>query len=143
MLIEKQCCTLEQAKRLEELGIVQGVSLFFWDELLKKIVYNSHNKEGYKNAITCFSMFTVSELGVMLPNSIWQNQCNHSLITEKFSKKWHINYVAESETTSWGLNGLDDGYMLPTEAECRAAMLIYLLENKLVTAEDCNKRLSE
>jgi hypothetical protein len=69
MKLESQICTLEQAKILSRLGIIQGCSLFFYDSWSKELLpkFNSSHKEGhYKDAESCFSAFTVSELGCML-----------------------------------------------------------------------------
>lgn len=64
MKLQDQVCTLEQAKRLAELGVVQGGSTFYFDK--HELFINSHTNTGYyHNPQFCFSAFTVAELGVM------------------------------------------------------------------------------
>src|ERR1044071_3781768 len=70
MKIEDQVCTLEQAKRLKELGVVQE-SEFYWMKWITvledgtehewKVVFNKAWGEYY-------SAYTVAESGVMLPD---------------------------------------------------------------------------
>lgn len=134
MKIELQVCTLEQAKRLNELGIVQGASLFYYDcgGGIEQLQYNSNiNPEGhYADALSCFSAFTVSELGTMLP----------------------AGYDTMKATVFSGLclwHGFDlDGNDFPkdsafhTEAEARATMLIQLIESESVSVEEINKSLN-
>jgi hypothetical protein len=128
MTIQQQVCTLEQAKRLSQLGIRQGLSVFFYDTYVdnQRLVMNSTPEDGYlpDPDNTCFSAFTVAELGVMLPkdaNRIW-----------KKSNGWEFS-IGDSDWKNWR--------KCATEAEARAATLIHLLENKLITAEEVNARL--
>ncbi len=70
MKLENQVCTLEQAKKLKELGIVQD-SLFYHIECnpnvfeIEQIDENSY--KNYDKGDPVFSAFTVAELGEMLP----------------------------------------------------------------------------
>lgn len=122
MKIEDQVCTLDQAKRLNDLGVVQGASAFYHNTNSGEIEHNSHHKTGtFYHAKYCFSAFTVAELGVMLKGrtmpiwwDLWEGFC----------------YKEGSQPRGYG-----------TEAQARAAMLLYLLENKCITAEEVNKRL--
>lgn len=162
MKLENQVCSLEQAKKLKELG-VKGAEFFLWLEVAR------FDKKGdiveWLPALfiersldpECVSMlpvgcvnddneimesrgnypaFTVAELGVMLPlaksEKSKQTQC----------WKTHDKY-------GWAM--YEDGYIQsgftvrfePTEAQARAAMLIYLLENNHITAEEVNQRLTQ
>jgi hypothetical protein len=124
MKIELQVCTLEQAKRLNELGVIQGKSAFFYDTWMadKNILqYNSGmvHGEGYKDAESCYSAFTVAELSIML-----------------------LEYAETYYTKNgkWGI-GDADAYF-DTQAEASADRLIYLLENNIITSEEINKRLN-
>lgn len=81
MKLESQVCTLEQAKRLQELGVTQ-VSIWFWETL-------KHFPDCAENRLTAwfnaghsisqdvvtgiFSAFTVAELGVMLGGALTLN----------------------------------------------------------------------
>ena len=126
MKLENQVCSLELAKKLKELGVPQE-SLFYW------FVDNEQNLLAYKTPIggtmpngggvankyfeqaECYSAFTVAELGEML-------KTKYSL--PAYSGGLWRNVV------NWG-----DGFTFAenTEADARVKMLIYLLENKLLT----------
>lgn len=68
MQLEKQVCSLEQAKKLKELGIVQ-LSLFSYDDGTlwgqTKITVGPID-QAMNNCAGIFSAFTVAELGQML-----------------------------------------------------------------------------
>jgi hypothetical protein len=144
MTLENQVVSLDLAKKLKELGVKQE-SLFYWTAVERPKHFKTKNiatvnpnagKEGYmdtyfewtvrlneiKNDLS-LSAFTVAELGKMLPHEVTS------------SKRW------PKTTGTWkslliGLNnnGLiqDDHIEIGgTEADARAKMLIYLLENNL------------
>lgn len=121
MKLEEQVTNLELAKKLKELGVKQD-SLFYWVKLGKRITGNDNNEWSidYKESEYLWqafiSAFTVAELGEMLPGIYHPYKENNN--------KWH--WVREKEQ----LNKV--GHEL-TEADARAAMLIYLLENKLIS----------
>ena len=121
MKLEYQCVSLPLAKRLRELGVKQS-SLFYWRD------YNSDAGSElifapnvfHEKAFTVYdyySAFTVAELGVLLPES-WQ----YNMI--RFDRK---EGAFEGEI-------MDDKYYQidSLETDCRAKMLIYLLENGLL-----------
>jgi len=130
MKLESQVVSLELSKRLKELGVKQG-SLFTWVESIgANETYDDGTKNGeykltrFDGAVSnfhamgfeskehpMFSAFTVAELGEMLPHMIQKPPKTGD------GKKW---YVAPT-------NGFFE-----TEADARAALLIYLLENKLI-----------
>jgi hypothetical protein len=112
MTLEDQVCSLDLAKRLKELGVKQD-SLFYWypyaigwrcrfvDELTSNI---------QKDVERLVSAFTVAELGKMLGK-----ESNQVMFAEG---KWasvapQIFEITESDS----------------EADARAKVLIYLLEN--------------
>jgi hypothetical protein len=122
MKLEQQCVNLELAKRLKELGVKQK-SYFYWTKRTtdKRVwskeygVYQGRNPNNPDE----ISAFTVAELGEMLPHEII-----NGLVTLKGTK--HVNvYLEKSEAPK--------GFVADTEADARAKMLIYLLENKLIT----------
>lgn len=82
--------------------------------------------EGYKDAESCYSAFTVAELGLMLPD-------NHLAIR-----------TTMGEFSAWEY--FKRGSLMPmvdvrTEAECRANILIYLLETGIIKPEEINQKL--
>jgi hypothetical protein len=134
MKLERQVCTLKQANKLKELGIEQGLHLFgqiYWlfPASLSVLAINSHC-DGWIPTMTesqekLFARaFTVAELGIMID---W----NFVSATPPYKKE-----------KKWGLHTLQDSYINVNEAKVRADILIYLLENNIMSVKTCNKRLS-
>lgn len=123
MNIEQQVCSLELAKRLKELGVKQE-SLFYWFRNIGLRFYPAQ-KETIKhfNLKYSTSAYTVAELGEMLPVKINE----YDLFIKKFcydnKVEWSIGYNGNHILCSCNTD---------TEANARAKMLIYLLENKLI-----------
>lgn len=125
MKLEDQVCSLELAKRLKKLGVKQE-SYFDWlhqRETNDFAIFPSYPSEpGWD--IKC-SAFTVAELGEMLKQPyasdgsyFFSMQNGHGWCGYKHvGGYWHD---MEGRTQS------------DTEADARAKMLIYLIENKLV-----------
>jgi hypothetical protein len=141
MDIEKQVCSLELAKRLKELGVKQE-SLFYYQNNpynngkdcidLMIVERSSINNENVIMNTQCenednpkYSAFTVAELGEMLPILIKDGS---NLIIWPYLKNdkkvWDIDYNGHEES--------DETFVSDTEADARAQMLIYLIENGLV-----------
>ena len=118
MTLEQQVCSLELSKRLKELGVKQE-SIFFW-----RAVGTKHDswEIGYFSPgwleLEPVSAFTVAELGEMLPPGY----------ASSHGKDMNWLCFCEFKRSS------DKGYMkmAGTEADARAKMLIYLLEEKLI-----------
>lgn len=125
MELSKQCVSLELSKRLKDLGVKQE-SLFKW-----VIDYPTE----MKNYITSFedeippgdkqiSAFTVAELGELLPYQFDRQW----LPIKDDDGTWH---VWEREFGMYDKDG-NEFQNEATEADARAKMLIYLLENHLL-----------
>jgi len=121
MQIEDQVCSLELAKRLKELGVKQE-SLFyrFKNENLQYLYckyyeqYSPHVNLDIKDG---YSAFTACELGEMLPSECYCAKTKH--------ERWSCCYIGD--------DGDDSEYCFSeTEVECRAQMLIRLIESGLV-----------
>lgn len=131
MDISKQCCSLDQAKMLKRLGVVQ-LTMHYWycgfkndnHGLMHIDWYSDKNQGCMTNA--SYAAFTVAELGVMLPSD-----CK----TQKVSNVWSASYHALNNKSFYE-SGIE------TEAEARAILLLYLLEEKLITPEEVNTRLT-
>ena len=140
MKLENQVCTLENAKKLSEIGIIQGASLFFYNKD-GSIQYNSHRSTGhYKDAEHCFSAFTVAELAVMLGDD-----CSYSFdenkVNAQFSKSEKPHWIAAY--TIGAFNGKEQWLEFgDTMAEACARLLILLIEKGKRNPEECNKRLA-
>ena len=121
MKLKDQVCSLKLAKKLKKLGVKQE-SLFYYQGLLKEIkaekgfIINFMKVLGAKE-IENVSAFTVAELG------------------EWFRDNYPI-YIDQETVTVGGFWRIDFGdqqmVTAKTEANARAKMLIYLLENKLL-----------
>lgn len=134
MKLENQVCSLEQAKKLNNLGVFQ-VSLYYhwYTEIETRLgldhtlfikphgeLSNSYNTEYY-------SAFNVAELGVLLGD--WCCQLKRNSHESSF-----VGYYKNDEVFILG------GEV--TEAEARAGFLIWLLQNKIITKDACNKQLT-
>lgn len=131
---EQQTTTLKTSRRLEELGVPQE-SLFYWQKFI----------DGWRLEYLPMrwtpkfcSAYTVAELGEMLPDSVWKNgefplnksRSQYFLTTQHVGKFWEVGYTHEEKTLD------DTTFEAENEAEARGLMLIYLLENKIVSIED-------
>lgn len=157
MPLEKQVSSLTLSQRLKELGVKQE-SLVYWTKLDLKDWEVQQGVEEY--SVDYFgesipsegvSAFTVAELGEMLPRYIADKDQplsgvkgkQYPLIIECLGDDyssdnkingWRIRYGdtkvkidSEHKLNSAGI------YYVGTEADARAKMLIYLLENGLTT----------
>lgn len=122
MRLEEQVCGLELAKKLKELGVKQE-SIFYWRDLQNVGWRVTPHDQTEHRAYDSVSAFTVAELGEMLriDNSMLAHPTS---IGCYWGKKWCFY--------EWGkLLAKAD-----TEADARAKMLIYLLENKIIAHTD-------
>lgn len=133
MKIEDQVCTPGQSMRLQELGVAAESVLVYE---LRVVPFESLNivipgmiPDNWQRADEKYPAYSVAELGVMLPTGF---------DTMRVTGKTPGDLVWQGYDMA-GRDFTKDPYY--TEAECRAAMLIHLLENKLITVEEVNKRL--
>lgn len=137
MKLEHQVSSLELSKKLKELGVKQK-SLFYWenkwagssDEDAGKDVI-SYGNSGYHTMRLC-SAFTVAELGEMLPDNIKHKGNSYWMKTNKSKLSsgeiYHVVYYEDNHPIYGGIIS----FTADTEADARAKMLVYLLENKLI-----------
>jgi hypothetical protein len=119
MEIEDQVCSLRLAKKLKELGVKQD-SLFY--HCLNVKTFSSYDIQHHLIAIIPsgeehYSAFTVAELGEMLPD------CFESC--RRYKNDWSYSTLDKD-------NDINHHSFGETEADSRARMLIYLVENKLI-----------
>jgi hypothetical protein len=117
MKISNQVCTLEQAKRLKELGVCQESYFHYGDHM--DGVFESWMHEGDED--TFYAAFTVAELGAML--------------------KGCETYPRKSDRNDYWFIYLEKFEHFKTEAEGRAAILIYRLEKGASTIAEVNHLL--
>lgn len=141
MELEKQVTSLGLSKKLKELGVKQE-SMFFhfateieedglaWWNVLGKEPRKGKKVRQYLDSVgrcSSCSAFTVAELGEMLPPEVTIENEPSWLVTGKgISFVWGVGYRKINE---FGMTHRQDAN---TEADARAKMLIYLLENKLI-----------
>lgn len=132
MELSKQLCNLEFSQRLKKLGVKQE-SLYFWiDYTLEGDFAIRDRKPNNTDIFDHYSAYTCSELGEMLPMKVELKEIKEDgwLYISQTGDGWSMGYgyVDESGLT-WLPNLLIDD---KNEANCRAKMLIYLLENGLL-----------
>ena len=132
MKLESQVISLEIAKKLKELGVKQE-SLFSWYKFeLWSEPRIWMNPDDPKAELACLSgkrefmisAFTVAELLTMMPRYV-KNTWEFSL--NMFMGKYEVRYEETDSAIDW-LNESDEN-----PANALSLMLIYLLENKLIT----------
>ena len=151
MKLKNQVSTLEQSEKLLSLGVCRNSQFFHkylgisdngaeWD------VVCDENLKCYSDTENHIPAFTVAELGVMLPSELLSTEQLVKFLLLQFEKPWF-----ENESYACHYIEVDYAYdrgsyihsqLGSTEAEARAAMLIYLLENNLTTAAEVNERLA-
>jgi hypothetical protein len=137
MTIENQIATVEQSKRLGELlNISQWKNVdfnFYWvkTEASDPKYFASSHFGGYVYIKEVIPTFTVAELGVMLPTLGFEFcKSNDGKGGDFFWLTGHYRAIE-------GIK-IEDKY----EAQVRANMLIYLLEQNIATPEEVNNRLT-
>lgn len=129
MELINQVCSLELSKRLKELGVTQN-STFVWEYYddqchgVKYIPYAIVPNE--INKFQLYSAFTVAELGEIIfqkANKNLEETGFFDFTTEIVYRSTGDFYRIVNGTTDHIIDAL-------TEADARAKMLIYLLENK-------------
>lgn len=142
MKLEKQVCSYKYAKKLKELGIEQD-SYWWWVAIGNDPrLIESYEYQNFKDKRdTDYSAFTAVELGELLPHSInikFKNgkprKYNHHWRSWRAGNKswWNIAYSACNSYESLFQKA-------DTEADARAKMLIYLLEQGIITPEQESK----
>lgn len=129
MILEQQVVSLELAKKLKELGVKQE-SLFYWvkeyyDPLPLRVVDTKWNVIWLAELVDTISYtkrenlsaFTVAELGLLLP---------YNTVSGRYEEFAGEEWNCENSV----LNVFN--IRADTEADARAKMLCYLLENKLL-----------
>lgn len=157
MKIEDQVVSLELARKLKSLGVKQE-SYFYWkyaDTPLQNgerwFIEIGKEADELDNEFDLFSAFSVSELGEMLPRQICdqdqplsgtKGKC-FSLIAEFLADDYSSDNKIDGYRLRYGgskakvesntnMNSAGD-YYIGTEVDARASMLIYLIEQKLIT----------
>jgi len=126
MNLENQVCSLEYAKRLRELGVKQK-SYFRWEERDTGEIEIYHSKP-VSIAHNYYSAFTVAELGDILPDWCQTKTYIHPQLGRQY-EIGTLTWINKSEY-EWDCICGDDN-----EANARAKILIFLLENGIIKNE--------
>jgi hypothetical protein len=136
MELEKQVCSLELAKKLKELGVKQE-SLFRWYVHNKGVEISYYTHEYFERSygvkiVDSYPAFTVAELGEMLPIRIQGTNKNGYARTDHFFACYSATYRF---LVGYHADPIDElcKSIADNEADARAKLLIYLLENNLTT----------
>lgn len=127
MELKDQLCSLELSKKLKELGVLQESEFFHHHDPEAKLFpwrldhWENLCIQQHEN----YSAFTVAELGDMLPQVILFDDSDLIFGGCKIIGGWVSLYYDEDNYAA--LTFEDE-----TEANARAKMLIYLLENGLI-----------
>lgn len=122
--------SLELSRRLKELGVPQ-TSLLYWATdgalLYLPLMPNQY--------VDC-SAYLASELGEMLPDII----TGEHLYSYQQARNWSDKRLPKHRLVYW-FAGEIELYRVDadTEANARAKMLIYLIENNLISVEELGK----
>jgi hypothetical protein len=138
MKLEQQVTSLELSKKLKELGIKQDAFWSWYDSTDYDDTPRLNRTD--ENCPTCclpqqtweakYSAFTVAELGEMLPGDF-----QHKIREETYTAYLHFDKDCNDEWNLWvGINRISQfgDFTSTKEADARAKLLIYLLENKLI-----------
>ena len=143
MKLEDQVCSLELAKRLKEL-VVKQESYFYWSGRSADAKWRIESKQIFNvDRTSDVSAFTVAELGEML-HAADADLCisTVSLDFDGIERLWTVTKIGQIEHIEanskrhragvYELYHLDHVEAEQSEADARAKMLIYLIENKQV-----------
>jgi len=116
MTLEKQCCTLAQAKRLKELHVINNSIATWYCNIPNTGTIVMLSESGL--TVEQYPAYTVAELGDLLP-------------TEYYTVRFSSNFWEWSNDVEQVGNG-----PYRYEAEARADLLIHLLETENAAAHE-------
>lgn len=140
MKIENLFCSRDQAVRLKELGINQAGNFFVHRDSKSQTIFfqaPEAGKNGWINMTTGYKeeneylhrvmvrVFSVAELGFIITSDIFTQKADGTAWPEWFNKKWDY----------------DDKSFQVFNPIMLADMIIYLLEQKIMSAAEINKQL--
>jgi len=157
MNLEQLCTSLELSKKLKELGIKQR-AIFCWQKPDDNDWYLTQRDETgweflehapqFKDKV--IAAFTAGELGIVLPSNIIIPSCydinptgellrlaiNLFKINDEFCSMYEIGKLDSSNIVI-----PDSEVTRDNEVNSRAKLLVYLIENNIVTIEDINAKI--
>lgn len=140
--LEKQVCSLESAKRLKELGVKQE-SLFYWREMIgidsgfkTRILFRDYIVNKYGDMEIDYSAFTCAEPLTLLPETIRYKEYTYALyiMPQEINGTLIFFVFYYNSVVDKRIETISNEIFV----EAVSKMLIYLLENKLITLESVN-----
>lgn len=133
MELEKRVCTLEQAKKLDELlGDDAPESLWVWAKPTIfnewRLILKANFSEWYEDFLFAY---TGDELGVLLPAHLILKKTEGYLNIWKASKGFGCSYLDVMDDRR-----VTEIFVVCCEAQAKADMLIHLLEQKIIDPKD-------
>ena len=135
MTLEQQVCSLEPARRLKELGVNQE-SYFAWHSAIPGVEkLDSRYLIGQYPGLTTYAAFTASELLHLLPGAIKTRHGSANLTYIRIlSTQEHLFDYTYATPDIWDdTTAVGAQYESTNAANNLAFLLIYLIENKLIT----------
>jgi hypothetical protein len=126
MTLSDQVCSLEFGKRLKELG-VKKESLFYWIKEEEPYLWYNSNRYPIHCEHWYYPAYSVAELGELLPKVIFVNEIRYYLTQIPTVDSEWILFYRNSFGSSKTIEAADIN-----EANLRAQMIIYLIENKFM-----------
>jgi hypothetical protein len=122
MKLEEQVVSLDLAKKLKELGVTQDSYCYWYGGNLLRGNQLTQELRRHEPPV---SAYTVAELGEMLPNNLMYGEDQELWFDTRKnnSGNWMVCYSDDEEAL---VEHAD------TEADARAKMLIYLIEQRLI-----------
>jgi len=118
MRLEDQVCSLELAKRLKALGVKQESAFVWMRDGFSDGKYLLHERPKIRPDVG-IAAFTVAEIGELLPSGYRTTRFELSV-----GNVWDCDHPSTVDP--------DDETQANTEADARAKMLIYLIEQGVV-----------
>lgn len=149
MHLNNQICTLEQANRFKELGLDQEDAQYYWSRPInaqrdftsetmeanqaeRNWTYEHDTTESIKGSVAAYTCADIGEMLTGLEEIPSTYYSNHGV--------WQWQMLDPHTLPAPRVSHHDNGEYA-TEAEARAAMLLYAIEKELITVEYCNEVL--
>ncbi len=132
---ENQVCTIPQAKRLKELGVIQESNDRYYEYRINAGTQTTLRPPDQHEIVNEWSAFNVAELVAMNENCY-----NINISDGQFTKG---RYYSKTSVIEDKARFSEQFTYYTTFAEACAAKLISAIEKEWVTAEEVNKRLLE
>lgn len=143
MKLQNQVCTIEQGKRLAELGVNPFGSYFCYSGNEKSgfevVPIVSLEDDGDGNVGHASPAFTVAELGAALPTEYTAVRTNENTAFNGYWWMIETDFSNECEKCMECLSLIKTATLSSTQASAMASMITHLLETGILTASEVNE----